>query len=156
MAFFLELNCHKANVHACIKATVKWLLSFESCSELTYIQRVPRMFRFIRVTQMFVLRSGSPVVTLRVLFYCILKWHFYLFINFFCANCLHVTLRILNVSLRSLRKYKKGVSLLSPVVMSASLRLMRSAQCHGWVSIPLASQEQSYLAADLRALQCTM
>lgn len=83
MAFFLELNCHKANVHACIKATVKWLLSFESCLELTYIQRVPRMFRFIRVTQMFVLRSGSPVVTLHVLFYCILKWHFYLFINFF-------------------------------------------------------------------------
>lgn len=44
-------------------------------------------------------------------------------------------------------------SLLSPVVMPASLRLMRSAQCHGWVSSPLASQEESGPATELSALQ---
>lgn len=47
------------------------------------------------------------------------------------------------------------VSLLSPVVMQASLRRMRSAQCHGWVSSPLASQKESHSASKPSALQHT-
>lgn len=46
-------------------------------------------------------------------------------------------------------------SLLSPVVMPASLRRMRSVQCHGSVSSPLASQEESRPATELSALQRT-
>lgn len=46
--------------------------------------------------------------------------------------------------------YRAGnlVSLLSPVAMRASLRRMRSGQCHGWVSGPLASRVQRRPTAE--------
>lgn len=40
------------------------------------------------------------------------------------------------------------VSLLSPEVSPASLRQMRSTQCHGWVSSPLARRKESHPATE--------
>lgn len=55
-----------------------------------------------------------------------------------CKSTILVYIRVCHSSLCVC----EWVSLLSPVVTPASLRRMRSVQCHGWVSSPLASQEE--------------